>query len=405
MDQIQSILNSNPFVQGGLTLMVAGWLGYQLRAMPTRVIAFVRSRQTRVIEVRECSPLYNAWLTMLTEGAVRRGGPRTIEVRTVSEDDEDRAAGAGFAAGTDDFWARACGKWCRVSVRREPPAGAPRGFAERFIIELEVFRASRADLERMLAEAKRRANVAVDRQLVDLYDKWGSASTVALPKRSSATLCLPSGLFEDAVSRIRKFLGAREQYELVGVPWRYGVLLHGQPGTGKTSLSHALASELGLRLAVVPLADLKSDEELFSTFSEIRDGSIVLLEDVDCAFEGRKSEDVEGITFAGFLNCIDGVLAPHNGRILMMSTNHPEKLDAALTRPGRVDHRIELGPLTRQAASDYVDRVFPHVGLRHEIVDEVMAGENPTPAILINRIMRENWRRDVASSDVVSVVC
>ncbi len=125
----------------------------------------------------------------------------------------------------------------------------------------------------------------------------------------------------------------------------------------------------------------------------------MLIEDVDCAFHDRDSEDADGITFSGFLNCIDGVIAPQNGRILIMSTNHIDRLDPALIRPGRVDLRLEAPCLTSDAASDYVDRLFPHVATRHEVVREVLAGERPTAATLINRLMREDWRRTGAGRE------
>jgi chaperone BCS1 len=266
------------------------------------------------------------------------------------------------------------------------------------IIRVEVIAGTAADVVGMLSDVKRRANVMERRQIVHLCDKYGARHTMLLPKRSPATLCLPAGLYQGIEGRIRAFLGGRDSYEAVGVPWRFGILLHGAPGTGKTSLAHVLGSQLGLRLSVIPLADLRSDEELVSAFTAVGEGVIVLLEDVDCAFTQRKNKSAEGVTFSGFLNCLDGMLAPHNGRVLIMSTNHLERLDPALIRPGRVDLAVEVPALTREAATDYVDRVFPHVASRHELVAEVMGVPRPTPAVLINRIMREAWHRPERAS-------
>lgn len=351
-----------------------------------------------MIEVRENHPLYDAWLGMLTDGAVRKGGPRTLEVRVTSDEYEERAASSAFAAGSDDFWSHVCGKLCRVSISRESSTGGGHDLVRRFIIEIEVLFASAEDLERMLEAAKARANVVEDRQLVDLCNKYGSNSTIALPKRDPSTLCLPRGFFGSLERRVREFTESREDYERVGIPWRLGILFHGEPGTGKTSLAHTLASVLGRRLAVIPLADLRSDEDLISAFEGVHDGGIVLIEDVDCAFRKRDNEDAEGITFSGFLNCIDGVIAPQNGRILIMSTNHIDRLDPALVRPGRVDIRLEVPLLTREAASDYVDRLFPHLATRHAIVEEVVGTRGATSAVLINRLMREAWRRPAAET-------
>ncbi|MEO1718034.1 MAG: AAA family ATPase [Planctomycetota bacterium] len=402
MDWIRSIIHESPVVQGGLTLMVAGWVGYQLRALPDRAISMLRVRCTRVIEVREKNPLYDAWLGLLTEHAYRPGGPRTLEVRATSEDHDERAASSGFAAGSDSFWARLCGRWCRVSVRREDGVGATHDLVRRFIIRIEVFLGTTADLERMLNAAKARANVIADRQPVDMCNKYGASTTISLPKRDLSTLCLPRGFFEHLETRIREFAGSREDYERLGIPWRLGVLLYGEPGTGKTSIAHTLASQLDRRLAVIPLADMRSDEDLVSSFEGVRDDSFVLIEDIDCAFKQRGSEDANGITFSGFLNCIDGVIAPRNGRVLLMSTNHIDRLDPALIRPGRADIKLEVPLLTHEAATDYVDRLFAHVATRHDAVAEVMATERPTSAALINRLMRKRWRttRDIPSIDV-----
>ncbi|KAK3062875.1 hypothetical protein LTS18_003194 [Coniosporium uncinatum] len=64
-----------------------------------------------------------------------------------------------------------------------------------------------------------------------------------------------------------------------------------------------------------------------------------------------------GISLSGLLNAIDGV-ASHEGRVLVMTTNHPEKLDKALIRPGRVDMQIEFKNASRQQARDIFLRMY-----------------------------------------------
>jgi len=69
----------------------------------------------------------------------------------------------------------------------------------------------------------------------------------------------------------------------------------------------------------------------------------MLLEDVDSMFVKREHGEVKNnsLTFSGFLNALDGVRA-QEGQILFMTTNHIEKLDAAILRPGRTDYKVEL---------------------------------------------------------------
>ena len=395
---LTTFMQNNPILNGGLMLMLAGWLGYQLRELPGRLLAWIRSWTTRIIQIRENHPHYDAWLELLTENAVRPGGPRTLEVRRVRDPDNEESPLHSLAAGIDAFWARVMGKWCRVIVHREQGTAGRVDLVSRCMITLEIVLGTRADIDRLSAEAARRADVGQRRQIVNVYDRFGNPTSLTLPKRSADTLCLPANMFASIEKQLRDFCAARDAYETAGLPWRFGVLLSGPPGTGKTSLAHALASHLSVRLAVINLGDLHSDCELLNVFRSITDQSIVLIEDVDCAFKQRQAEAAEGISFAGFLNCIDGVMAPSNGRILVMSTNHPERLDPALVRPGRVDLNIAVPTLGREQASDYVDRVFPHVAARHDIVREVLACEQPTPAMLINRLMQHRWHPPAVQS-------
>lgn len=392
MDTLTKLLEGSPIVEGGLMLMLAGWLGYQLRALPERILSVVRARFTRVIEIREQNPLYEAWLSLVTEGAVRTGGPRQLELRALAREHDLQALSSDLVAGTGSFAARVCGKWCWVCIHREESVANGHDLVRRFIITIEVICPSRTDLSRMVATAKLRANVRPDRAFVDICGKYGARTSMSLPRRDPGTLCLPRGYYARLEAKLRDFAASRTDYERAGIPWRLGVLLYGAPGTGKTSLAHTLASQLERRLAVIPLADLQADEELVSAFDAVLDDSIVLIEDVDCAFRQRASAQADGITFSGFLNCIDGMLAPHNGRILIMSTNHVDRLDTALIRPGRIDLRVEVPLLTREAASDYVDRVFAHVPTRHEVVDGVMQEPQPTAALLLNHLLRQDWR-------------
>ena len=59
-------------------------------------------------------------------------------------------------------------------------------------------------------------------------------------------------------------------------------------------------------------------------------------------FSKDRNAVYSGVSLSALLNCLDGVGA-QEGRILIMTTNHPNKLDAALTRPGRVDKKYYFG--------------------------------------------------------------
>ena len=122
-----------------------------------------------------------------------------------------------------------------------------------------------------------------------------------------------------------------------------------------------------------------------SQLAEAPRDSIILIEDIDCALPPRednepgKNADKQGpkpldeaavmrmmygarpdrssVTLSGLLNAIDGVGA-QEGRILFMTTNYPERLDGALTRPGRVDASFRLGYASKSGAGELFDQFF-----------------------------------------------
>ncbi|KAL2059937.1 hypothetical protein VTL71DRAFT_10092 [Oculimacula yallundae] len=179
-----------------------------------------------------------------------------------------------------------------------------------------------------------------------------------------------------------------------GIPYRRGYLFYGPPGTGKTSLTFALAGHFGLDIHVVSLLEpTLTEEELGTLFTALPARCIVLLEDIDTAGLLRAPSEEEkdtgpaensaenelnvanlakalkkanrltdeekkkGISLSGLLNIIDGV-ASHEGRVLVMTTNQPEKLDEALIRPGRVDYQVAFGNATQTQIKELFERMY-----------------------------------------------
>jgi chaperone BCS1 len=189
-------------------------------------------------------------------------------------------------------------------------------------------------------------------------DWWAHVSDLRV--RPLDTVLAEDGRIAKVAADMRRFLGAEDWYGQRGVPWRRGYLFHGPPGTGKSSLIRALASELGRDIATVPLSSRAlSDEDLRDGMTNAPRGAMLVLEDIDASFVGRNAgESAGGVTFSGLLNAIDGVAA-QEGRILVMTTNHPDKLDPALIRPGRADMHVELGLVGADVARRLFLRFFP----------------------------------------------
>ena len=199
------------------------------------------------------------------------------------------------------------------------------------------------------------------------------------PIRRLDTVHFDQNVKQELLNDIRKYLDPRTQrrYQSRSMPYRRGYLFYGPPGTGKSSLSTALAGEFGLDLYEVKIPSIGSDAGLEQMFSEIPPQCIVLLEDIDAVWSERTSRSrspdrrserssesdrgsgshASNVTLSGVLNVLDGV-GSQEGRIVIMTTNKPEALDAALVRPGRVDMKVFLGNISRNSAEQMFVRMF-----------------------------------------------
>lgn len=207
---------------------------------------------------------------------------------------------------------------------------------------------------------------------------------MARTARPLSTVILNEKVKKDLIDDVTDYLNpaTRRWYSNRGIPYRRGYLLYGPPGTGKSSLSLALAGFFKMRIYIVSLSSVTANEEnLASLFAELPRRCVVLLEDIDTAGLTHTRDDgsqanpnlddnqdgtnttssrnsrgpnnnnnasnngnnpqTGRLSLSGLLNILDGV-ASQEGRVLIMTTNHLEKLDKALIRPGRVDMVVKF---------------------------------------------------------------
>jgi DNA polymerase III delta prime subunit len=198
-------------------------------------------------------------------------------------------------------------------------------------------------------------------------EDWSFA--VSCKKRSTDSVVFDDvngkNILRELIEDARNFFSEHtvKTYADKGMPHRRGYLLYGPPGCGKTSFITVLAAELNKDVCILNLNEKVSDNSLASAMRSAPMTSIIAIEDVDAIFmpsdvDGPKLKDKRrmqssNLSFSGLLNALDGV-ASQEGRIIVMTTNHREKLDPALIRPGRVDVEKEI----RNASRKQIEGMF-----------------------------------------------
>lgn len=335
LDTLFSTLASNQLLVGGVGTLAFGTLMYVLRAVPEKILEFLERTLWTKVFVESLSNEYRD-VDAFIEGRQLDFFSRSLEIK-------DGSLKTGFGGG----WGTYAGTL--FSYTKTKSAQQLTHFET---ITISFLTRDRSVVERFMKDCKPEEHR--NSIYISLYSAGGSDGGLRRRKRGLETVFVDQAIKDRLVSRLAWFLGAEEWHSKRGIPWKLGIILHGPPGTGKTSLIHALASDFGFDIKYI-----KSLHGLGAAFKSGTQNDLFVIEDIDTIASSlnrdtRKESAEDGGALRGaplheILNSMDGMQTP-DGLKFIVTTNHLDRLDPAIVRPGRIDDVIEIGPLSAESA-------------------------------------------------------
>ncbi|KAJ3209116.1 hypothetical protein HK099_008572 [Clydaea vesicula] len=366
MEFAKKLIESNPLFNAGIGLGVLGFGAAIFRKGMSQTYKILQKKYIISMEIPSKDPSFPWVLDFLSKNELKNKmlkknksnflfklkplPPNKLSVNTdfIKRENGSTSHSFNLNPGIGSYFSQYNGKYFFVERTREAKMIDLKNGSPWETLTLTTLSMDKDIFLNILEDAKKEASLNETGKLV-LYTSWGvDWKQFGLPKRKRNfdSVVLDNNIAENLLMDVKNFLKNGSWYFKRGIPYRRGYLLHGPPGSGKTSFIQALAGELDYNICLLNLSERgMTDDKLAHLLNQVPPRSFVLLEDIDAAFPAR-SEATENttpksmhpplLTLSGLLNALDGVQSSEE-RIIFMTTNHLSKLDAALIRPGRVD--------------------------------------------------------------------
>lgn len=375
------ILKTQPVLAGMVTLYGVGVFTYLFKSLPMRFYNYVKSQFLVNVIIQNHDNMFEYFTNWLeTDNKVWRC-KNFLAYSVYKQEGDHHMLHPSIKIGFGNHLV-IYKKWPYFVSRSEKDLNNSKETKE--LLSITTFGISADRIHKMLKDVLPKPSV---KSQIHIYERdgqyWKCTNRVA--KRDMASVALPDRTLVRLKAHVDQFLNSKEWYKKYEIPYRTGIILEGPPGTGKTSTSLAICGEFNCDLFIVNLSST-SDSNLANMFKSIPEKAVVLIEDIDSykvatsrepvrvkpkeqpadptdmTKEEIAKEPVEGFfdmgSLSGLLNAIDGV-ASSEDRILIATTNHIEKLDKALIRPGRFELILKIDNMCDEVCRKMFKKFYP----------------------------------------------
>lgn len=358
--KLTEIAGGNQLVAGAISMWALGVITYACRTIPRNVGQLLKKHLTTTLTVTSNHESFYRLLRWFD----RTGLSARFRCVKLSNgmwgDERNTAKSVGY--GTHIFWYRAQPLLVRL-IEKENTIANTRDKETLTLCKLgRSHRLLDALVDNALAQTDEPEFTCIYKYIDGCWRLIGKQA-----KRPWDSVFLARHNGEMLQTALNAFLSKELWYKETGIPYQLGVLLYGPPGTGKTSVIKGVAGMLDRDIRIIPAHGVGDLDGAFANIDTKR--SVLVIEDVDtCALTHRRDgptpqEDdsilamLKPMGLSDVLNALDGIVSIH-GRMLFMTTNHIDRLDDALLRPGRVDLKLELGYVDEDIFRQFMARFY-----------------------------------------------
>ena len=361
-------VKTNQFFGAAAFASVAAALFASLKGVPKMIwdrIVLLISYRVTIYQTDELYDYITMWIRDNHNSKARNVEYSTKQIDDGNYiDDEDRRTAGKKAKEIkeipveDFFYMRKYGRWIRVSFGRDKLENANnlksvylKHYTFKGLFASRSIRRLVKEINEHYGNIKREPRFYISRGHYFAYMQ-------TIKGKPLSQVVLNKQLKDSILKDITTWRESKNEYERRGIAHKRGHCYFGPPGTGKTTLARAIAIEYEMDVYNVNLNNIEGDDDMMSMFSEMNPNSILLFEDIDAYFDKRNKVNSDSkITFSGLLNALDGTISL-NDVLIIITTNHIEKLDPALLRPGRIDIIKEIGFAKNVEADEYMSMFY-----------------------------------------------